>query len=102
MFVGCTSNQENEKLQQLVSESKGYALLDSGCTNTVCGEVWMDNFVEKGNNTCWIGGLPGEVTTDVVDCNIPLSLSNKSMEAVGFIWDFKKHEVKVNNRCIKT
>ena len=47
MFVGCTSNQENEKLKQLVNESRGYAILDSGCTNSVCGEVWMEHFVEN-------------------------------------------------------
>ena len=35
------------------------------------------------------------------NCNIPLLLSNKSMEAVGFIWDFRKCEMKVNNRYIK-
>ena len=132
MFVGCTSNQENAKLLHLVNESSGRAVLDSGCTNTVCGPVWLANFIdnlskqeremikyEPSNQTftfgdgdsvtsmrkvtipCWMGGEPGEVTTDVVDCNIPLLLSNKSMEAVGIILDFRKREVKVNNRWIK-
>ena len=51
--------------------------------------------------TCWMGGIPGQVVTDVVDCNIPLLLSRRSMKAVGFMLNFKKDEVTVNNCQIR-
>ena len=126
MFVGCTSNQTTNNLQTLVTESKGYAILDSGCSTTVCGQVWLDSFIESlsdedrfkikiepsaqtftfgdGNTVkskqkmtipCWMGGVQGELSTDVVDCNIPLLLSRKSMKLVGMILDFKHDKVTV-------
>jgi len=132
MFVGCTSCQETNKLNDLVEESRGYAILDSGCSNTVCGENWMTKFIEnlgdeergmikiepssqtftfgdgktvnskrKVTIPCWMGGISGRVTTDVVDCNIPLLLSRRSMKTVGFMLNFKKDTVTVNNRHIK-
>ena len=132
MFVGCTSSLESNHLNDLVNESNGYAILDSGCSTTVCGENWLRNFmealstehrslvkVEKSNQTftfgdgktvvssrkmtlpCWMGGMKGEMCTDVVDCNIPLLLSRKSMKATGMILNFKKDEVSVGGRAIK-
>ena len=48
MFVGCASSQNNDNnLQKLVNESKGYAILDSGCSTTVCGEKWLNDFVKS-------------------------------------------------------
>ena len=47
-FVGCTSkNKSDEKLNELVTDSEGYALLDSGCSNTVAGELWISKFTEN-------------------------------------------------------
>ena len=48
-----------------------------------------------------IGGLKGKVVTDVVDCDIPLLLSKKSMKSVGMILNFKDDSVNVKNRNIK-
>ena len=129
MFVGCTTNESNNRLSDLVNESKGYAILDSGCTNTVCGEEWLQNFIDnlsfedrekmvisqsdqkftfgdgrsirskrKVNIPCWLGGKRGTLTTDVVDSNIPLLLSRRSMKRTGMILDFKHDTVKVNDR----
>ena len=39
---------------------------------------------------CYISGLKGEITTDVIECKIPLLLSLKSMKRMGMILDFKK------------
>ena len=47
MLVGCTNNEDNNRLMDLVNESRGYAILDSGCTNTVCGEEWMSLFIQN-------------------------------------------------------
>ena len=131
-FVGCTSNQANSKLSDLVYESRGYAILDSGCSNTVCGETWEKNFiknlsdselkeikVENSNQSftfgdgrsvtsirkvtmpCWMGGQRGTIITDVVECNIPLLLSRRTMKRVGMKLDFRNDVVNVNGRDIK-
>ena len=33
------------KINDLISETQGYAVLDCGCPNTVCGEKWMENYI---------------------------------------------------------
>ena len=132
MFVGCTSGKQNNKLSELTKECDGYAVLDSGCSNTVCGEEWMSMFIKRLSDEeqqrmvivpsdqpftfgdgrtviskrkvtmpCWMGGVPGMITTDVVDCNIPLLLSRKSMKNTGMILNFKKDELTVNNRPMR-
>ena len=124
MFVGCASSEVNDKLNSLVSESSGCAILDCGCSRTVCGEFWLQNFVSNMSDferslireqpssqsftfgdgktvmsskrvtiPCWMGGLRGEVTTDVVPCNIPLLLSRNSMKIAGMVLDFKNDKV---------
>ena len=30
-----------------MSETIGYALIDSGCPKTVCGRTWMDTYIES-------------------------------------------------------
>ena len=132
MFVGCASSQQNTKLEDLIDETDGYGILDSGCSNTVCGERWLAKFTEKLSDEerqemklepsdqsftfgdgrtvisnmrvtipCWMGGVSGEITTDVVDCKIPLLLSRKSMKRVGMLLDFKRDEAIVNGRHIE-
>ena len=47
-FVGCASVTNNdEKLNALLKESYGYALLDSGCSKTVAGEDWINDYISK-------------------------------------------------------
>ena len=38
---------EGEKLKKLVSETYGKAVLDTGCSTTVCGEIWLKNFIDN-------------------------------------------------------
>ena len=45
-FVGCASKND-EKLKALLKDSQGYALLDSGCSNTVAGEEWMSQYMKN-------------------------------------------------------
>lgn len=132
MFVGCASSKSRDNLDGLVQESYGCAVLDSGCSATVCGTGWLNDFVQGLSDDerqqikiapssqsftfgdgktivsnkrvtlpCWMGGKLGEVTTDVVDCNIPLLLSRRSMKAAGMILNFKKDVVFVKGRVIK-
>ena len=130
-FVGCASKND-DKLETLLRDSQGYALLDSGCSNTVAGEEWMSKYIENlsvsdrlkikvetSNESftfgdgkthaalrritfpCWVGGKAADITTDIVDCKIPLLLSRKSMSKVGMIINFATHIATINNRHIK-
>ena len=94
------------------------AFLDSGCPKTVCGEVWlevyMDSLKEKPNVTqsdsneifkfgngrsiksnrkveipVIIEGIPVLLTTDVISFDIPLLLSKESMKRANTVIDFK-------------
>ena len=46
LFVGCASTQNGNTLQTLVTESKGYAVLDSGCSMNVCGAPWATDYFD--------------------------------------------------------
>ena len=119
MFVGCATSDTERKLLTLLEESKGHAILDSGCATTVCGEAWLTSYVStlsendqdkiivepstqsftfgdgktvsslrKVKFPCCLGNASGAITTDVVNCRIPLLLSKQSMKTIGMILDF--------------
>ena len=49
LFMGYTngvSQPQDSKLNKLVNECCGCALLDTGCSTTVCGESWLNSYVE--------------------------------------------------------
>ena len=46
LFVGCASSEE-DRLQQLIKDSLGYAILDSGCANSVAGVDWFRNYEKQ-------------------------------------------------------
>ena len=46
---------------------------------------------------CWMGGVAGEITTDVVDCKIPLLLSRQSMKNIGMVLDFSMDTATVGS-----
>ena len=93
-----------------MTNAMGCALLDTGCSKTVCGVQWLNHYInsltkyqrdkvreEKSVSKftfgdgrsfqsekrvtlpCFVGGLSVEITTDVVDCQIPLLLSSNSL-----------------------
>ena len=41
------TEKSGTKLQDLIDECKGYAILDCGCPNTVCGEKWLQLYVQS-------------------------------------------------------
>ena len=128
MFVGCATSDKDKKMQKLLEESAGHAILDSGCATTVCGEAWLTSYVSTlskddqdrievrpstqsftfgdGNTVsslrkvkipCYLGDAPGAVTTDVVNCRIPLLLSRQSMKTIGLILDFGRDVAMVGD-----
>lgn len=129
LFVGYADGECENNLTRLVEEAKGFAVLDSGCSTTVCGARWLDGFLsgfsdfergriveEKSRATftfadgvivpslkcvtvpCSIGGIRGEIKTDVVDCNIPLLLSKKSMKKANMVVNFGSDMVTAYGR----
>ena len=47
MFVAFAKQDKSSKIQLLVEESYGCALLDSGCSTSVCGEQWLNNYLDS-------------------------------------------------------
>ena len=123
---------ENKKLDNLVAESFGHAVIDTGCSSTVCGSKWLDQYVEQlseydrsmivelpskssftfGDGAvinsnkkieipCYLGGKRSKITTDVVDCNIPLLLSKRSMKSAEMVLDFKSDTAVIGNMTNK-
>ena len=50
---------------------------------------------------CKLAGLKIEIHCDVVECDIPLLLSKKSMKKADMVLDFKNDSLKVFNRSLK-
>ena len=131
LFAGYADGEQDNKLSRLVEEAKCCAVLDSGCSTTVCGVRWLEEFMgefsdfERGNIVeekskatftfadgvtvpslkcvtvpCSIGGMRGNIKTDVVDCNIPLLLSKKSMKKANMIVNFGSDQVTAYGRHI--
>ena len=134
MFVGFAEDKDDkeDKLDRMVKESFGSAVLDTGCSLTVCGGKWLDNYLSSLNESqrlsvreeeststftfgdgvtfpslkrmilpCKIGDREGTVTTDVVECNIPLLLSRSSMKKARMIIDLVEDNIRVNNMICK-
>ena len=47
MLVGYTNEFGSENLSTLVKDASGCAILDSGCSTTVCGQIWFDKYVSS-------------------------------------------------------
>ena len=46
MFLGYSNGAtKSQKLNMLVKDSSGHALLDSGCSKTVCGLNWFEDYI---------------------------------------------------------
>jgi len=44
LLVAYTNQSEGRKLNQLVKDSFGCAILDSGCSTSVCGQQWFEEY----------------------------------------------------------
>ena len=132
LFMGNNgSPSQAEKLQNLLAESSGHAILDTGCSATVCGLKWFNSYVDelssydkskivenksassftfgdgaavkslkKVTMPCYLGSKRSTVTTDIVECGIPLLLSKKSMKKASMCLDFKNDTVKIGKDLI--
>ncbi|KAK4327170.1 hypothetical protein Pmani_002340 [Petrolisthes manimaculis] len=46
-YTGTGGKEKESKIQRLVEEAKGCAVLDSGCSTTVCGADWYGSFIQN-------------------------------------------------------
>ena len=46
LLTGYTDDTKDVKLENLMKETYGSAILDTGCSTTVCGEKWLNNYIE--------------------------------------------------------
>ena len=60
LFIGYAQNDKKNKLVTLLKESNGCAVLDCGCSTTVCGEEWLNNYV---------GGLSDYERSKIIEDN---------------------------------
>lgn len=117
LFVAYAKNN-SEKLNKLVSDCYGHALLDSGCSTTVCGEMWLSNYydslsdyatftfadgvsvksIKKINLPYYIRDMRAMIEVDVVSCNIPLLLSKYSMKKGKMCLNFGDDSAVINGR----
>ena len=125
--MGFTNKTTKEnKLNLLIKESEDCAVMDTGCSTTVCGEAWLEKYssslsdyerslITEENSIatftfgdgmtfsslkrvllpCWIGNQRANIAVDVVECNIPLLMSCKSMKKANLIWNFKKDIIQI-------
>ena len=45
-FMVYMGGQEEGELQSLLDECRGYAILDCGCPQTMCGEKWVQDYIK--------------------------------------------------------
>ena len=57
--------------------------------------------MKRVTSPCFVAGLRLEITTDVVDCDIPLILSKDAMKRANMVLRFREDTVTVNNLPIK-
>ena len=132
-FTLLSSKDDCDKpLSRLLDETLGMAIVDSGCSKTVCGKVWMDTYKDQLSDhdkasirevpsstkyrfgdgaQCMssslvrfpaiIGKKKVTIEANIVDAEIPLLLSRKSMKVAGCTLDFKNDSMEILDQSIK-
>ena len=96
----------------VVNGSKKYFdMLDDGDKAKVVTEASQKSFtfgngvsiasLKRVNLPCYIGNSRCNITTDVIDCNIPLLMSKNSMKKANMIINLGKDSVSVSGKNIE-
>ena len=93
-----TKGEESNKLQNLLIESLGSAVLDCGASKTVCGMVWLTNYIsnlspkakqrvkyEKSKNTFKFGD--GQKVTSLKQAQIPAVIGDTKVMIITDVID---------------
>ena len=114
-----SQHHKTDEMRTFVGETFNCAVLDSGCSQTVCGVNWLDCYKERLQSDAaireqpyhtvfkfgsgepvtsmkkvtlpiMIGDQPIDLETDVVETDIPLLLSKSAMKKSSTILDFNQ------------
>ena len=131
-FTLLSSEKPDGPLSALLQETLGMAILDSGCSKTVAGNIWMEAYLDQlskrdrasvktvPSNTRFrfgdgvesvssklmtipvvIGKVKVPIEVNIVDNEIPLLLSRRSMKKAGCKLDFSTDSVTMLGQSIK-
>ena len=122
-----TESVQSCYMENFLGETLSNAILDTGCTQTVCGESWLQCYIDTlcesdrnsietiSSETKFRSGdgqvhtslrkvnIPAEISgvkvhmTDVIDCDLPLVLSRSAMQKAETKYTFK--EIKL--QCLE-
>lgn len=120
----------DEGVKNLVDEASGMALIDTGCSGTVCGERWLQEYLEGKEDYLlgeeetsaeyrfggkakigakrrvvivgFIGGKRYGIRTDVVENEIPMVMSIKSLQKLGVNINCEEMKVLVKGVVVPT
>ena len=103
---GCTKTVCGERwlkdyLERLSDHERASVKEETSPASFTFGDGMTVKSKKKITLPCIIGGLRGKVVTDVVNCDIPLLLSKRSMKNIKMILNFKNDSVKIGKRNIK-
>lgn len=112
-----------------LAESLGNAILDTGCSKTVCGELWLKHVVKKSNADLTTSpsssvykfgdgdpvkatkqvmlpmnfdGAPFNIRCDVVNDDVPLLISKETMHNTETVIDMVNNRVEMFGKDIPT
>ena len=130
MHIILLASSPDEKQFSLIGESFSKGVLDSGFTKTVSGETWIKEYlstlpkdrlstvevtetstyrfgdgkeakaVQRIKTLVTIGNKSYVMEVDIVDSEIPLLISKKSMKSMGMTLDFKNHTANIGGSDI--
>ena len=130
MFVGYASaSSKDTKLAKLVEESRECAVIDTGCSATICGERWIDNYLQqlseyqlslveerdssatftfgdgktyKAQKRLVLPAVIGEMKASIttVGGNVPLLLSKQAMKSAKMTVNFEEDAIKIDKNWI--
>ena len=80
MFLGYSYGAtKSQKLNMLVDDSSGHALLNSGCSKTVRWLNWFEDYIcmlSDYDRSCIVESeSDSSFTFDAAECNVPLLMS---------------------------
>ena len=124
------TGHDPSELSAFVAEAQNCAVLDTACGRTVCGTQWFDAYRDQIDSadiqliepqgSCkfkfgagplipslgtygvpiTMAGVDMMLTTDVVDCDIPLLLSKSAMKSAGIVIDMNDDSARIFGKTV--
>lgn len=130
LFTSANEDISKQTVESVFAvESKNAAVIDTACTRTVCGEKWLDNYLESIKDTSTvqsvyskkpfrfgdgnivysfrkvslpanIGDTNCNIDVEVVKADIPLLLSKTSLKKAGTVLDLQNDQATMFNKPV--